>query len=62
MKTEKEVKAMLKDAQKRLKEVQKQFDEHDNIDDMLELERLDREIETLKLILLVAGNGEASDE
>jgi hypothetical protein len=51
MKTEKEVKAMLKKAEKELKEVQKQFDEYDNHDDMEELDRMEREVETLKKVL-----------
>lgn len=51
MKTEKQVKEELAVAKKRLKQVQAQFDEYDNHDDMDELERIRAEITTLVWVL-----------
>ena len=51
MKTEKEVKVKLKTVEAELKKTQKDFDEYDNHDDLEELGKLRREVETLKWVL-----------
>jgi hypothetical protein len=51
MKTEKQVEDELKRAEKKYKETNARFDKYDNHDDLEELGKLEREVDTLKWVL-----------
>jgi hypothetical protein len=51
MRTEREIKIKLRVAEVNLRQAQERFDEYDNHDDLEEIEKLRREVDTLKWIL-----------